>query len=190
MELTAGQPQQFQQLPSGVKHQTHSNGSLLIRWTERSDQGDFLCQASNAIGPGLSKLVRLRVHRESIFFFFLDFPVTSKRFPSVDCAVARHCLVCRLAGRQSCPVFFCSLFAAIVLLAQGVCRAGTQPRLGLAESLSPVAQLLIAHLICLLTYRRLRPLCSWSNAVSVDAFANHPEPAQWLLPSTGWPQNS
>lgn len=38
------------------------NGSLVIPRVSRDHAGFYLCQASNGIGPGLSKLIRLTVH--------------------------------------------------------------------------------------------------------------------------------
>lgn len=38
------------------------NGSLVISRVSRDHAGFYLCQASNGIGPGLSKLIRLTVH--------------------------------------------------------------------------------------------------------------------------------
>ncbi|XP_020288503.1 Down syndrome cell adhesion molecule-like protein Dscam2 isoform X2 [Pseudomyrmex gracilis] len=38
------------------------NGSLMIPRVSRDHAGFYLCQASNGIGPGLSKLIRLTVH--------------------------------------------------------------------------------------------------------------------------------
>ncbi|XP_033213818.1 Down syndrome cell adhesion molecule-like protein Dscam2 [Belonocnema kinseyi] len=39
-----------------------ANGSLLIPRVSREHSGSYLCKASNGIGPGLSKLIRLTVH--------------------------------------------------------------------------------------------------------------------------------
>ena len=47
---------------SSATLQTFSNGTLLIPNVTRHNQGDFLCQANNGIGAGLSKLIRLTVH--------------------------------------------------------------------------------------------------------------------------------
>jgi Down syndrome cell adhesion molecule len=45
---------------SGIE--TYNNGSLIIRNVTREHEGNFLCQANNGIGAGLSKLIRLTVH--------------------------------------------------------------------------------------------------------------------------------
>ncbi|CRK99030.1 CLUMA_CG011985, isoform A [Clunio marinus] len=42
--------------------QTFNNGTLLIQNVTREHEGNFLCQANNGIGAGLSKLIRLTVH--------------------------------------------------------------------------------------------------------------------------------
>ncbi|XP_066603211.1 cell adhesion molecule Dscam2-like isoform X2 [Prorops nasuta] len=39
-----------------------ANGTLVISRVSRDNAGFYLCQASNGIGPGLSKLIRLTVH--------------------------------------------------------------------------------------------------------------------------------
>lgn len=41
------------------------NGSLIIYNTQRTDAGYYLCQATNGIGPGISKVVKLTVHGKS-----------------------------------------------------------------------------------------------------------------------------
>lgn len=38
------------------------NGSLIIYNTQRTDAGYYLCQASNGVGPGLSRVIKLTVH--------------------------------------------------------------------------------------------------------------------------------
>lgn len=43
------------------------NGSLIIYNTQRTDAGYYLCQASNGVGPGLSRVVKLTVHGEFAF---------------------------------------------------------------------------------------------------------------------------
>jgi Down syndrome cell adhesion molecule len=45
---------------SGIE--AHNNGTLIIRNVTREHEGNFLCQANNGIGAGLSKLIRLTVH--------------------------------------------------------------------------------------------------------------------------------
>lgn len=45
---------------SGIE--SHNNGTLIIHNVTREHEGNFLCQANNGIGAGLSKLIRLTVH--------------------------------------------------------------------------------------------------------------------------------
>lgn len=56
---------------SGIE--SHSNGSLIIPKVIRDHEGYFLCQASNGIGPGLSKLIKLTVHGN---FYIENFQAT------------------------------------------------------------------------------------------------------------------
>lgn len=49
-------------MSNGPSLQTFSNGTLSIQNVTRHNQGDYLCQANNGIGAGLSKLIRLTVH--------------------------------------------------------------------------------------------------------------------------------
>lgn len=44
-----------------------ANGSLLIQRAEQADRGYYLCQASNGVGPDLSKVIQLTVHSRLIF---------------------------------------------------------------------------------------------------------------------------
>ncbi|XP_076032140.1 cell adhesion molecule Dscam2-like isoform X4 [Oratosquilla oratoria] len=39
-----------------------SNGSLVLRWARSEDEGQYLCEATNGVGGGLSALVRLTVN--------------------------------------------------------------------------------------------------------------------------------
>lgn len=39
-----------------------TNGTLSIRKITKDNEGSFMCQASNGIGAGLSKLIFLKVH--------------------------------------------------------------------------------------------------------------------------------
>ncbi|XP_071040725.1 cell adhesion molecule Dscam1 isoform X2 [Parasteatoda tepidariorum] len=43
------------------------NGSLMIRESEQNDAGYYLCQATNGIGSGLSKVIELTVHVAAYF---------------------------------------------------------------------------------------------------------------------------
>lgn len=46
--------------------ETFSNGTLYIQSVTQSHGGNFLCQAKNEIGAGLSKLISLTVHGKQI----------------------------------------------------------------------------------------------------------------------------
>lgn len=47
---------------SGIGVESFSNGSLILPRVSKEHEGYFLCQASNGIGAGLSKLIRLTVN--------------------------------------------------------------------------------------------------------------------------------
>ncbi|CAN7981007.1 unnamed protein product, partial [Ixodes pacificus] len=49
-------------ITSGSDYEIFSNGSLLVKNTREQSAGRYLCQATNGIGSGLSKLVHLKVH--------------------------------------------------------------------------------------------------------------------------------
>lgn len=55
-------PRYYSVIPSGPHFEVYVNGSLLIKNTVEEDAGYYLCQASNSIGPGLSKVIQLTVH--------------------------------------------------------------------------------------------------------------------------------
>lgn len=42
--------------------QVYENGSLNILDARDSDQGYYMCQASNGVGPGLSKVIKVTIH--------------------------------------------------------------------------------------------------------------------------------
>ncbi|XP_015789765.1 Down syndrome cell adhesion molecule-like protein Dscam2 isoform X2 [Tetranychus urticae] len=60
-------PRTFTTIASGSHFEVYANGSLLIKTVEPDDGGLYLCQASNSIGPGLSKVVTLTVHTHPQF---------------------------------------------------------------------------------------------------------------------------
>lgn len=47
--------------------QVFENGSLNILDARESDQGHYMCQASNGVGAGLSKVIKVTIHGESCF---------------------------------------------------------------------------------------------------------------------------
>jgi hypothetical protein len=59
--------QQYHLIRSGPDYQVYENGSLRIT---TSSSEDLLCTASNGIGPGISKAVRLTVNGLSLFTFY------------------------------------------------------------------------------------------------------------------------
>ena len=67
---------QYHLIRSGPDYQVYENGSLRIT---TSYSGDLLCTASNGVGPGISKVVRLTVNGEQALFNFFLVCIT-KRF--------------------------------------------------------------------------------------------------------------
>lgn len=64
----------FRELLSGYRHQVQANGSLIIQELEQTDAGYFMCQLTNGVGAGLSKVMILKVNSTytlSIFSLFL-----------------------------------------------------------------------------------------------------------------------
>ncbi|GFY62056.1 down syndrome cell adhesion molecule-like protein 1 homolog [Trichonephila inaurata madagascariensis] len=55
-------PRDYKAIVSSPHLQVFENGSLSITDATESDAGYYLCQASNGIGQGLSKVVRLKVY--------------------------------------------------------------------------------------------------------------------------------
>ena len=66
--IIAGNPslgpatQQYHLIRSGPHYQVYLNGSLRISEVNGLDATNYLCQASNGVGPGLSKMVTLKVN--------------------------------------------------------------------------------------------------------------------------------
>lgn len=57
-----GNPSDFKDILSSYRHQIYSNGSLIIQEVDKTDMGYYMCQVSNGIAAGLSKVVLLTVH--------------------------------------------------------------------------------------------------------------------------------
>ncbi|GBM30792.1 Down syndrome cell adhesion molecule [Araneus ventricosus] len=57
-DSTAGD---FTYVHSGPRAHHHNNGTLALSDVEENDSGSYLCQASNGIGSGLSKIITLKV---------------------------------------------------------------------------------------------------------------------------------
>ncbi|GIY38994.1 down syndrome cell adhesion molecule-like protein Dscam2 [Caerostris darwini] len=53
---------EFRPISSSSRLHVFENGSLVIHSVEEGDDGHYLCQATNGIGQGLSKVIRLSVH--------------------------------------------------------------------------------------------------------------------------------
>ena len=52
-------------------YRIHDNGTLEIRDAREGDDGNYLCQADNDIGHGISKIIYLTVHGNSLCFCLL-----------------------------------------------------------------------------------------------------------------------
>ncbi|CAL1268402.1 unnamed protein product [Larinioides sclopetarius] len=60
-------PRDYKTIISNSHIHALENGSLMIREAEQNDAGYYLCQATNGIGSGLSKVVELTVHVAAYF---------------------------------------------------------------------------------------------------------------------------
>lgn len=67
IDLYREPPTEFKPIISSLYMRVFENGSLIIYNTQRTDAGYYLCQASNGVGPGLSRVVKLTVHGEFAF---------------------------------------------------------------------------------------------------------------------------
>ncbi|XP_035219934.1 Down syndrome cell adhesion molecule-like protein Dscam2, partial [Stegodyphus dumicola] len=74
---TSQPPEQFKTIVSSSHIHILVNGSLNFRSVEATDSGQYLCEANNGVGPGLSAVVRLTVH--SAPHFLTKFLVVSTR---------------------------------------------------------------------------------------------------------------
>lgn len=64
--------QQYHLIRSGPHYQVFENGSLRISEVNSIlDSTNYLCQASNGVGPGLSKMVALKVNGKLLLSFDL-----------------------------------------------------------------------------------------------------------------------
>ncbi|KAK8779577.1 hypothetical protein V5799_019082 [Amblyomma americanum] len=59
---SASRPSEYRVIISNSHIHALENGSLMVREAERNDSGFYLCQASNGVGSGISKVIELRVH--------------------------------------------------------------------------------------------------------------------------------
>nr|CAD7393258.1 unnamed protein product [Timema cristinae] len=63
LSVTGREPGEYRELDyHGQRIQAMANGSLIIPHVSEEHEGYFLCQASNGIGPGLSKVIKLTVY--------------------------------------------------------------------------------------------------------------------------------
>lgn len=63
----AGAGKDFKPISSNYHIQSLENGSLLIKDVQKSDEGRYLCDASNGVGPDLSAITHFRVHIRPYF---------------------------------------------------------------------------------------------------------------------------
>mgnify|MGYP002715457790 CR=1 FL=1 len=70
----------FRTVISNSHIHTLENGSLTIREVSEEDEGEYMCQANNGVGSGLSKVVRLNVHGKFCSVFTDDDDSVSLRF--------------------------------------------------------------------------------------------------------------
>ncbi|GIY65595.1 down syndrome cell adhesion molecule-like protein 1 homolog [Caerostris darwini] len=61
-KATGGQPKDFRDVLSSYRRQVFDNGTLALQEVTESDGGHYLCQATNGIGAGLSKVIHLTIH--------------------------------------------------------------------------------------------------------------------------------
>ncbi|XP_070392553.1 cell adhesion molecule Dscam1-like [Dermacentor albipictus] len=59
---SASRPSEYKVIISNSHIHALENGSLMVREAERNDSGFYLCQASNGVGSGISKVIELKVH--------------------------------------------------------------------------------------------------------------------------------
>lgn len=60
--FTGSVPESYKPISSSSHLHVFENGSLTILDVSEHDAGYYLCQASNGIGSGLSKVISLTVH--------------------------------------------------------------------------------------------------------------------------------
>jgi hypothetical protein len=80
LSLSGLSPRDFKPIVSGPHLQVHENGSLSLLDARESDSGYYLCQATNGIGQGLSKVVKISVHGELTFMIVVSLMLSLLRF--------------------------------------------------------------------------------------------------------------
>lgn len=53
---------EFKPILSSSRSRVFQNGSLVIHSVVKSDEGEYLCQVTNSVGSGLSKVIKVTVH--------------------------------------------------------------------------------------------------------------------------------
>ncbi|XP_055947649.1 cell adhesion molecule Dscam2-like isoform X2 [Argiope bruennichi] len=61
-KASGSQPKDFRDVLSSYRRQVFDNGTLVLQEVTESDGGHYLCQATNGIGTGLSKVIHLTIH--------------------------------------------------------------------------------------------------------------------------------
>ncbi|XP_077518347.1 cell adhesion molecule Dscam1-like isoform X2 [Amblyomma americanum] len=64
---SASRPTEYKVIISNSHVHALENGSLMVREAQRNDTGFYLCQASNSVGSGISKVIELKVHVSAHF---------------------------------------------------------------------------------------------------------------------------
>lgn len=54
-------PSEFKDILSSYRYQIYGNGTFVIQEVDKSDAGLFMCQITNGIGAGLSKVIQIKV---------------------------------------------------------------------------------------------------------------------------------
>ncbi|XP_054166069.1 cell adhesion molecule Dscam2-like [Oppia nitens] len=60
-------PSEYREVVSSYRHQVYQNGTFFIQEVDKSDAGFYMCQISNGIGAGLSKVIQIIVHSPPYF---------------------------------------------------------------------------------------------------------------------------
>ncbi|KAH7636186.1 mdscam3 [Dermatophagoides farinae] len=60
-------PSNFKPINSNGHYRSYENGSLVIHNSHKSDTGYYMCAASNGIGPGISKVIKITVNVAATF---------------------------------------------------------------------------------------------------------------------------
>lgn len=96
--LEKNPPSDFKPVISNPHMRVFQNGSLAVTAVTRSDSASYLCQISNGIGSGLSKVVKLTVHG----MYCTHFVFTE----SYLCTTTSHDLSLPLSSSPLAPLLF------------------------------------------------------------------------------------